>query len=61
MNLTERKIPKWKEREELFKNQSFDDSLETLGANGAFINAKKIVQTIQSPTKKVKKVICEDQ
>lgn len=60
MELTERKIPKWKEKEERFKNQSFDDSLETLGANGAFINAKKVVETIQSPTKKRKKEVCED-
>jgi len=42
MELTERKIPKWKEKEDFFKNQSFDDCLETLGINGAFINAKKI-------------------
>ena len=60
MMLTERKIPKWKEKEEKFKNQSFDDSLEALGANGAFINAKKVEKTIASPTKMKKKEVCED-
>lgn len=58
--LTERKIPKWKEKEERFKNQSFDASLEALGANGAFLNAKKIEKTIASPTEVLKKEVCED-
>lgn len=60
MLLRERKIPKWKEKEEAFKNHSFDDALETLGTNGEFINAKEIDRKIKSPTKKVQKVICED-
>ena len=60
MMFTERKIPKWKEKEEKFKNQSFDDSLVELGANGAFLNAKKIDKKLASPTKLLKKESCED-
>lgn len=60
MELTERRIPKWKEREERVKNQSFDDSLLALGANGKFINAYKITQPIKSPTKRLEKeAFCE--
>lgn len=61
MELTERKIPKWKEKEDFFKNQSFDDCLETLGINGAFINAKKIEKALKSPTQVPTKGVCEDQ
>ncbi|HLV41901.1 MAG TPA: hypothetical protein VKY37_06465 [Brumimicrobium sp.] len=60
MMLRERKIPKWKEKEERFKNQSFDDSLERLGTNGAFINATQISETLLSPTQMLKKEVCED-
>lgn len=60
MMLKESKIPKWKEKENKFKNQSFDDSLEALGANGAFINAKQVNQAIVSPTQTSKKELCED-
>lgn len=60
MMLKESKIPKWKEKENKFKSQSFDDSLEALGANGAFINAKQVNQAIVSPTQTSKKELCED-
>lgn len=50
MYLKERKLPKWKEKEELFKTQNFDASLAELGKNGAFINSKEIDEKLKSPT-----------
>lgn len=55
MDLQERKISKWKEKEELFKEQSFDSSLAELGVNGAFLNAKEIIKE-----KKVEEKIIEN-
>lgn len=40
MLLTERKIPKWKERE-LKKKGSFDDALKNLGDKERFVESKK--------------------
>lgn len=55
MDLQERKISKWKEKEELYKEQSFDSSLAELGVNGAFLNAKEIIKE-----KKVEEKIIEN-
>lgn len=50
----ERKIPKWKEKEELFKKGSFDEALESLGAGERFVDKKKATDTKDS-----KKIPCE--
>ncbi|HLW40212.1 MAG TPA: hypothetical protein VKX31_07465 [Brumimicrobium sp.] len=50
----ERKIPKWKEKEELFKKGSFDEALESLGAGERFVDKDK------TKKEESKKVPCEE-
>lgn len=49
MYLQESKKPKWKEKEERYKAQSFDASLAELGTNAAFLNALEIDSELKSP------------
>ena len=50
MDLQEVKIPKWKNKKELFKKQTFDAALTELGKNGSFINPMEVEQQLKSPT-----------
>lgn len=53
--LQDRKIPRWKEKEELFKKGSFDEALESLGASEQFFTKKK-----DKEKKEQKRVPCEE-
>ncbi|PKR79986.1 hypothetical protein CW751_12230 [Brumimicrobium salinarum] len=54
MELQELKKPIWKIKQEKRKQVSFDEAFEQLGANGEFLNAKKIKKEIISPTQRIK-------
>lgn len=46
MCLEKKKIPAWKEREEQFKKQSFDNALELLGISQKLIQTKKVKTSV---------------
>jgi len=43
------KIPKWKRKEKENREASFDGSLNSLGVNSAFLNAKEVRHALLNP------------